>query len=195
MDFFVNNEKIDVSLENEKTVGAVLTAFEKEFAASEATTVAVVLDGENISADNLDSVSGKLISECSKLELTAVNASEIGEAFKIASDDLSKLADELEGVPVLMQSGKEKDANELIKRTADEIANFCHIVALSTLFPEKYGKMNVDGKPFAEFFAEFSPILKDFENALESKDTVLTGDLAEYELTPRIRAIADAVRK
>lgn len=191
MDFFVNSEKIDVSLENEKTVGDVLVAFEKEFAANNATTVAIVLDGENISANDFERIAKKSLSECSKLELSVMNVSDIERELKLSADDFSKLADELENIPVLMQSGKDVEAGVLIKRVADEIENFCRVASLS---PEKYDKMILDGKQFSEFFAEFSPILKDFESALESKDTVLTGDLAEYELTPRIRAIANAIR-
>lgn len=191
MDFFVNSEKIDVSLENEKTVGDVLVAFEKEFAANGATTVAIMLDDENISANDFERIAKKSLSECSKLELSVMNVSDIERELKLSADDFSKLADELENIPVLMQSGKDAEAGVLIKRVADEIENFCRVASLS---PEKYDKMILDGKQFSEFFAEFSPILKDFESALESKDTVLTGDLAEYELTPRIRAIANAIR-
>lgn len=191
MDFFVNSEKIDVSLENEKTIGDVLVAFEKEFAANNATTVAITLDGENVSANDFERIAKKSLLECSKLELSVMNVSDIERELKLSADEFSKLADELENIPVLMQSGKDAAAGVLIKRVADEIENFCRVASLS---PEKYDKMILDGKQFSVFFAEFSPILKDFESALESKDTVLMGDLAEYELTPRIRAIANAIR-
>ena len=162
MDFFVNSEKIDVSLENEKTVGDVLVAFEKEFAANGATTVAITLDDENISANDFERIAKKSLSECSKLELSVMNVSDIERELKLSADDFSKLADELENIPVLMQSGKDAEAGVLIKRVADEIENFCRVASLS---PEKYDKMILDGKQFSEFFAEFSPILKDFESA------------------------------
>ena len=195
MEFFVNNEKIDVSLENEKTVGEVLIAFEKEFAKNEATTVGIVLNGQSIDAGRVDEIANEPLNDDTKLELTVINALEIESAFNAASADFEKLAGELENVPVLIQSGKEKNVADIVKTTADEIESFVHILSLSSLFPEKYGKIVIGGKSFADFFAEFSPILKDFENALESKDSVLTGDLAEYELAPRIRDISNAIRK
>ena len=130
-----------------------------------------------------------------KIELTIVSVSETDNALKMSASDFTGLAKELENVAVLIQSGKDKDVSRLIKKTADYIDNFCHIVTYASLFPEEYGKISIDGKSVSDFFADFSPILQEFEGALQSKDTVLTGDLAEYELAPRIKAIADAIRR
>jgi hypothetical protein len=43
------------------------------------------------------------------------------------------------------------------------------------------------------FFPELAPLLKGFCEAMENNDIVLTGDLAEYEVKPRILAIAQAL--
>ncbi|MBQ3825908.1 MAG: hypothetical protein II811_07210, partial [Spirochaetaceae bacterium] len=119
MEFFVNNEKIDVSLENEKTVGEVLIAFEKEFAKNEATTVGIVLNGQSIDAGRVDEIANEPLNDDTKLELTVINALEIESAFNTASADFEKLAGELEIVPVLIQSGKEKNVADIVKTTAD----------------------------------------------------------------------------
>ena len=58
-----------------------------------------------------------------------------------------------------------------------------------------YQKINIDGKKINEFFQEFSQILNDFEQAIASKDTVLMGDLAEYEISPRLLAIAKTIEE
>mgnify|MGYP007070243453 FL=1 len=42
----VNGQDIDVTLEDEKTVGDVLKSFEDEAAQNDATTVRIVLDGD-----------------------------------------------------------------------------------------------------------------------------------------------------
>ena len=195
MELLVNNEKIDVSLESEKTVGDVLKAFEAECAKNNATTVAICVDGKKVEAADFDAVSQKELEQNTKIELTIVSVSEIDNALKMSASDFTGLAKELENVAVLIQSGKDKDVSRLIKKTADYIDNFCHIVTYASLFPEEYGKISIDGKSVSDFFADFSPILQEFEGALQSKDTVLTGDLAEYELAPRIKAIADAIRR
>ena len=80
-----------------------------------------------------------------------------------------------------------------IKKVADSIDNFCHIAALASLFPQDFGAVKIDGKQFSEFFADFSPILSDFEQALTNNDTVLIGDLSEYEICPRLKAISQAL--
>ena len=95
-------------------------------------------------------------------------------------------------IPVQFQNGKEKEANLSIKSLADSIEDFCHIAALASLFKE-YSIVSIDGKPFNDFFADFSPILSDFEQALKDNDTVTIGDLAEYEICPRLQAIAETL--
>ena len=124
-----------------------------------------------------------------------VTLSEINKAFEGIANNCDVLVEKLEQVSVLIQSGKDRDVNHLIQQTADLISNFCHVVNYSTLFPREYGKVFIEGKTVSDFFAEFSPILHDFEDALSSKDTVLIGDLAEYEIAPRVRAISTAIRR
>ncbi len=100
----------------------------------------------------------------------------------------------MEDVPVALQSGKNKEVSDSIKKVADSIDNFCHIAALASLFPQDFGSTKIDGKQFGDFFKEFSPILSDFEQALTNNDTVLIGDLSEYEICPRLKAISQALK-
>jgi hypothetical protein len=44
----------------------------------------------------------------------------------------------------------------------------------------------VDGVPIFEYVGEFESTLKELAVAYEAKDAVLVGDLAEYELAPRL---------
>ena len=53
---------------------------------------------------------------------------------------------------------------------------------------------NAFGMNFKDFFAEFSPILEDFEDALQNNDTVMLGDLSEYEICPRLKDISKALK-
>ena len=99
----------------------------------------------------------------------------------------------MENVPVALQSGKNKEVSESIKKVADSIDNFCHIAALASLFPQDFSNTKIEGKDFSDFFQEFSPVLVDFEQALANNDTVLIGDLSEYEICPRLKAISTAL--
>ena len=83
----------------------------------------------------------------------------------------------------------------MIASLADLIDNICHTASLSALFPERFGNLKIDNKSFSEFFSEFSQIFKDFEQAISSGDTVLMGDLAEYEISPRLEQLADSLEE
>ena len=104
-----------------------------------------------------------------------------------------KISEGLQNISVLLQSGKEKDANEIIENLANEIDRFCHTATLSALFPDTYRKIIIDGNDLGTFFGEFTPIFKDFKDAMEAKDTVTVADLAEYEISPRLEQIAKAI--
>lgn len=195
MEFYVNNEKIDILLEDEKTIGDVLKAFEMECAKNNATTINITLNGKNIGADEFDSIFNEPIKDDTKLELVIITQDEIKSSFEVQIAECDSISAELLELPVRLQSGKDKEATDLIAKLADFIEKFCHTATLSALFEDIYKKLIIDGKKVNEFFQEFSEILNDFEQAIASKDTVLMGDLAEYEISPRLQAIAKTVKE
>ena len=193
MEFYVNNEKLDIVLETEKTVGDVLKSFEEECAKNDATTINITLDGKNISAQEFDSIFNQPLKDDTKLELVIITKAEVKNTFEEEKKDCLALSKDLLELPVKLQGGKDKEATTLIARLADFIENFCHVTTLSALFPEIYKKLNIDGKSVNDFFQDFSQILNDFEQAIASKDTVLMGDLAEYEISPRLQSICTTI--
>ena len=100
------------------------------------------------------------------------------------------MAEKMKFLAGYFQSGNDKEANATITELADLIDDICHCASLSALFPDRFGNTRVKGKTFSEFFEDFMEVLKDFENAIESKDTVLMGDLGEYEISPRLEQLA-----
>ena len=100
----------------------------------------------------------------------------------------------MQEIPVDLQSGNNLEAIEAIKSLADSIDQFCHIAALASLFPSTFNSTLIEGMDFKVFFDEFSPILLDFEEALKNNDTVLIGDLSEYEICPRLQSISNALK-
>lgn len=195
MELFVNGEKLDIQLENEKTIGDVLKSFEEECEKNGMATVTIAVDGENISADAFDSTAARPLSGSTRIELGVVSILAIKEAFKEHAKAAGEISEQLKTISAKFQSGKDKEANTIITGLADLVDNICHTASLSALFPEEFSETKIDGKTFAEFFADFSPVLKDFEQAIESKDTVMTGDLAEYEISPRLDQFIDSMEK
>ncbi|MBP5251148.1 MAG: hypothetical protein J6Z17_01905 [Treponema sp.] len=195
MELRVNGNKIDITLENEKTVGEVLKAFENEAAKNNATTVSIKLNGNDVSADGFEEACKEPVKDDTLLELSVVSKSDITLSLKESSAKFLELSQKLKDVSVLLQTSREKEANEIIKLLADEISTFCHTATLSALFPDVYEKLSVDGTDAGTFFKEFSPLLSDFEKALQEKDSVTVGDLSEYEISPRLEKLASSAEE
>lgn len=192
MDFFINDEQIDITLENEKTIGDVLKSFEITCEENEAAVIGITIDGVQVTAESFDQISQQELKESTKFEFSVVTRQNISDSFKHLSMLFKQLAERMQKVPVELQSGKAREAHDSIKTLADSIDEFCHLAALASLFKE-YSDVKIDERPFPDFFKEFSPILSDFEMALKDNDTVSVGDLAEYEICPRLEAIANTL--
>ena len=195
MEVYVNGNKIDITLEDEKTVGDVLRSFEEECARNKATTVSIFVDGSQVLATNFDIIAAKPLEAQTKFELGIITQTEVLDAFKQEAAKSRDVAAALEQVPVQLQGGKDKEANATIQAFTDLIDDICHTYTLSTLFPELHDAFSINGKKLANFFEDISAVLSDFEQALASKDTVLIGDLAEYEISPRLTAFAEAMEQ
>ncbi len=189
MQFYLNGEKIDITLEDEKTIGDVLKAFELNCEQNDAAVIGIKINDQNITAEIFDETSAKKLEDNDKFEFTVITRQNIEDSFSKLSSLFVELSKNMEQISVKLQGGKEREAHESIKNLADSIDEFCHIATLASLFKE-YSNIKIDGKAFSEFFGDFSPVLRDFEQALKSNDTVTVGDLAEYEICPRLEAIA-----
>lgn len=192
--FFINGEEIDVKLEGEKTIGDVLKSFELTCEENNAAVIGISIDDNIITAENFDSYAEKELSKDNKFEFSIVTEDSIKESFTKLAELFNQLSIKMQEIPVDLQNGKNLEAIESIKKLADSIDQFCHIAALASLFPETFNKTLINGMDFKVFFDEFSPILLDFEEALKNNDTVLIGDLSEYEICPRLQEISTALK-
>lgn len=187
----VNGQDIDVTLEDEKTVGDVLKSFETAASENEATTVRIVLDGEVVSPERFDEILDRPLEDKTSLELTVLTKGQLIDSLKDVSERIGRLS--LEDIPVLLQGGKDKEAAAIIDSLASDCNAFFHTASMASLFPELYGKLAIDGADFMDFFKDFLSILSDFKDAMEGNDTVTVGDLAEYEIEPRLKAVMKAI--
>ena len=193
--FYINGQSVDVQLEDEQTIGDVLKSFEKTCEENNAAVIGITVDGKQITAEIFDDEASKPLGKDTKFEFSIVTINDIKESFEKLSALFNELALQMEGVPVALQSGKNLEVSESIKKLADSIDHFCHIATLASLFPETFNTESLNGINLKNFFADSSPILKDFEEALQNNDTVMLGDLSEYEICPRLKDIANALKK
>ena len=195
MEFYINGEKIDVTLENENTIGDVLQSFAKTCDENKAAVIGIQVNGTKITADLFDGEAEKPLEKDTKFEFDVVTEDSIKESFGALAGFFDTLSEEVADVPNKFINGKISEANEAIKKLADSIDQFCHIAALASLFPETFTNTKIADKTFNDFFADFSPILSDFEAALQNEDNVLVGDLCEYEICPRLKDISNSLKK
>ena len=194
MDLYINGQKLDITLEDEKTVGDVLRSFEKTAAQNKCATVGIQIDGKQVNAEDFDKAAEAPIDSAKRIDLSVVSEDAVCDAFKSAAENIKDTVELLGQIPVQLQNGGDSKAKASITRLADTVDNFCHIIALSTLFPGKFAAIKVDGKSLSAFFEDFMPVFNDLNGALSSGDTVALGDLAEYEISPRLTALAEAVK-
>ncbi|WP_428769812.1 hypothetical protein V1L52_11505 [Treponema sp. HNW] len=193
MDIYINSEKVDFTLENEKTIADILNAFEHECEKNDAAITAVNVDGEALCAENTEAVYKRSLETVKKIELETVCAPDIIYSLKELAVKLETLSGELEHISLFFQSGKDAKVSAVLTSFADLFDVLCRLISLCALFPAYFDRFKIDNRMPLEFLKDFSPILAEFEQSLADTDTVLTGDLAEYEIVPRLRSIISAV--
>jgi hypothetical protein len=104
--------------------------------------------------------------------------------FHAMEDSLDREAGRLIDLPLDLQTGNDRRAADTIKRFSDFTQKSLRLfLLLKCAIIEK-----TDGGDFA-LLDEFKSALREFLSAYENKDMVLVGDLAEYEIAPRIKNI------
>lgn len=113
---------------------------------------------------------------------------------------LEPTACRLEAVPLELQTGKDAAAAESLRDftfLAEKILrlipllriNGCDVDALTT------DTLTLGKIEFISYIKELDCIVQELSSALEKGDAVLIGDLAEYELAPRLRVFAEIFLK
>ncbi len=115
-------------------------------------------------------------------------------------DDVIKMLDELipelNKVPVLFQSGNDRKAMDNIQCLANTIESS---ISLFVFFRDNLkiyiDKYTVNDKSFEEFFTTITGNLRELMTAMGNNDSVMMGDLVEYEFIPNIVEIRNLLIK
>ena len=116
-----------------------------------------------------------------------------GELDNSASK-IELIAGRLEELPLDMQTGKDQRAAETIQLFSgigEKLFRIFFVFKSEGLFPETFTIDGFSGKKFVE---DFNSTLKELSSAYENRDTVLAGDIAEYELAPRLVKLFSAMK-
>jgi hypothetical protein len=100
----------------------------------------------------------------------------------------------LEDLPLDVQTGKDSRAAETIQLFSNIAGKLFRISSVLKLKGVLADIDTIDTTTYQAFIEEFSAALQELTAAYEVKDAVLVGDLAEYELAPRLRTFYTALK-
>lgn len=103
---------------------------------------------------------------------------------------LSAVAPEVVDVPVQLQTGRGQEAMRTIVKLTELLSRVIRLIPLAETCCESVAFDLGGVRAFAE---ELAPVLEEIEDALRAGDTVLVGDLLEYEVAPRLETLARLV--
>jgi hypothetical protein len=117
-----------------------------------------------------------------------------GEEFSRMENLVTGMITRLEDLPLDIQTGKDGRAAETVSLFTNITEKLFRLFFLLQSRDERIGAIAIDSRPVYDFLEEFSTALKELLAAYETKDAVLVGDLAEYELAPRLNTFYTAIK-
>jgi hypothetical protein len=118
---------------------------------------------------------------------------EIGDpksTLRAASAQLIQSALELEEVSVLLQQGEDEKAMGYVVHFSEVFASILRMVmGMSEAETLSLEQAQVEGRSLKDHLADLNRVLKELTEAFDARDTVLLGDLLEYEISPRLEPL------
>lgn len=132
------------------------------------------------------------------IELLTERETELLEAEKLLQDcltQLSELTPRLENVGILFQTGRDKEVAQLIHDFSLTYEKCLRLISYLYTPPQQNLHLFItEEQTLPGFIEELNKFLEDFIQAYGNQDTILAGDLAEYEIAPRVRNLCAALR-
>jgi hypothetical protein len=104
-------------------------------------------------------------------------------------------APDLAEIPILLQTGKEDRAMKNVLFFIEIFNKVIRIIPELRRSGVDTASISVSGASMPEFYGSFNDVLRQLTDAFEHKDAVLIGDLAEYEILPRMKSFFAAMRE
>jgi len=111
-------------------------------------------------------------------------------ALETLSGDLKICIEEISEISILLQTGKDRQAMDTMVRFSELSQSLVRLVAsvlTNSTDPEK--QVTVGGRGLQDFYRDLNRILTELLEAFHANDSVLIGDLMEYEIAPRLEQL------
>jgi hypothetical protein len=270
MEIKINNNTLDVSLENEKTIGDVLTGLEQWLTDTGHRISEIRIDGQPVTASMINDIFSREINSVKSIDINTnviaeliaaslinlsedikeyenlsfeekkiyfdrwkesataafisielpdlytycINTFSVGEITTLTLQSITEeiqrevnepvneltnlepilknICERLENLPLDVQTGKDGHAAQTIQifsAVAEKIFRIYRQLDIQGYF----SGINKNGKPLAQLITEFGNVLKDLLEAYEKNDSVLVGDITEYEASPKLKELYSSI--
>ncbi|MDR0313722.1 MAG: hypothetical protein LBI14_08990 [Treponema sp.] len=140
--------------------------------------------GEGVSASNLLLFAEERIRELGDPERELENMEK----------PVSEIARRMEELPLDVQTGKDGKAAETIQFFTQMAEKLFRLLRVLKLRKPDFDSCQVEGLGIREFLNGFNTALGELTSAYKNQDAVLIGDLAEYEMAPRLLKLYSALK-
>jgi hypothetical protein len=106
---------------------------------------------------------------------------------------VGEICGRLEDLSLDIQTGKDARAAETVRTFSGVTEKVFRVYNVLKAAGFPLNDITVENIPISAYITEFGTALRELLAAYEQHDTVLVGDLAEYEMAPRLRALHTAV--
>lgn len=104
---------------------------------------------------------------------------------------IDKMLPEVEEVAVLLQSGRDNEAMTILIRFVERVSRLLRLFGHLTYTTEHDpgGKISSEGASLEDVTEKLNQTLRELVDAFTNQDSVLIGDLLEYEITGQVREL------
>ncbi|MBN1699875.1 MAG: hypothetical protein JW881_20360 [Spirochaetales bacterium] len=109
------------------------------------------------------------------------------EALHDVTEALKCSIEEISEVSILLQTGKDRKAMDVLIAFSTVFQNFVRVLLLvKNRNIMSFDTMKIAGTGLEEYYNELNAFLRELSDAIAINDSVLIGDLLEYEIAPRL---------
>lgn len=195
-----DTEAINKVLENYPYVrGGLDPLFEREGIATEILnsgtlherlTACGLTEGTKGSEESLRLLIAFIDETVASIELRLHEMENPNSALVSAAAELRQAVEQLSEVSVMLQTGRDPEAMQVIIHFAELSARIIRLYpSLQQTGAIDFAKILVDGVSFPDFYSDFNGVLGELIDAFSAEDSVLIGDLLEYEVSPRLEIL------
>ncbi len=202
-----------IQQKNSEVLADIMSEYENAKAGIDRVSGQVFIHPDDISASKLDELiaASKILMEDRDEERTRHLVLYLTHANYILGDRIREIIDpaaefratlrnsaailpKIEQVPVQLQTGKDREAMNTVLRfieTSQKLLRIYPRLKTAGIVDTEY--VTVGERRFEEFYSDYNAILHELIEAFTQEDSVLIGDLLEYELLPRTGELLDVL--